>query len=338
MDSELISGFVARIYGWEPAALEPIHLDAAAGRALWRVEAPSGQSWMLRLRRAGTPVEECFGGLDSTSWLAERAAVLEWLAGLGYPAPLAARTRAQDLVGSHAGWSAVLTSFIPGERLAGGRQLGGLGAALGRLHAASAGAAPPISSWWHPLGRALADTRRRLDLAAAAPERWRGLAAECAAELDRSGRLADLPAACIHGDCWMGNAVSDETGAVTLIDWDAAGSGVALLDLGAILGDCFSRSADGVRPEPAWVAAVIDGYAGQRRLSAAEVAGLPAAIRFGAVFRSGLRFAAGREGGWDPGFDRGLAREMARLSASAAIIELAMRHLSFRPGADSPAG
>jgi Ser/Thr protein kinase RdoA (MazF antagonist) len=126
----------------------------------------------------------------------------------------------------------------------------------------------------------------------------------------------------VHGDCWPLNAVLTPDRAIVLIDWDSAGYGPPLLDLGKLLLAAhydLSRPLD-VVANPAWVAAMLEGYAEQRALGAAERALLPAAVPFWLAYCAADDAEATATLSADDLFFQKLR---ARLHAAEAIAELA---------------
>jgi Ser/Thr protein kinase RdoA (MazF antagonist) len=123
---------------------------------------------------------------------------------------------------------------------------------------------------------------------------------------------------------------------VTLIDWEAGGLGLPVLDLGYSLAECHLNS--GLPPDKpeTWlgradahrIAALVSGYRDARELTAAERALLPEAIRFGAAFAGAVHFEAALTGGaGGPAMAARLARLRNRLEISAEVARLALRHL-----------
>src|SRR5262249_22325478 len=214
---------------------------------------------VVRALRTDVPIAGQVGGgeiVTVTDWLCGRASTLLWLQDRGYPAPRVVRTHSGDLVGLAGVWATLATTYVAGTPLRPDiGQLRLLGEALGRLHALDASTfaggtgadstgadstgaggldvAAAERALWHPetaspaaLGRleaaesaTPADQRRLL-------EQWRAILVEV------QQRAPMLPVAVVHGDPWPGNAISTARDWVTLIDWENAGLGIPLLDLG----------------------------------------------------------------------------------------------------------
>lgn len=308
-------------------------LRADGGRVLCRVEDSASRSWVLRLHHLEDSAPSWAGAGKVADWLDARAALLEWLVQRRYPAPAVLRTHTQARVCMYENWCGILTRFVPGARLDGSREsFIALAQTVGTLHQTTLAPDsdhPPLAthSWWHPLDQAAGYALRQLPGRSNVPEGWQSLHSTCEAILRAAQRPLELPIVCIHGDCWTGNAIRDPGGAVTLIDWDTAGLGAAILDFGAVLGDCYTLAAGEAVPDEERIAALVTTYRHYRRPAGAEVAFLSEAIQFGAAFRTAHRFSHALQHGWGNGVSRGLAREQERLAVSTRIAEVALRQL-----------
>jgi Ser/Thr protein kinase RdoA (MazF antagonist) len=328
------AAFLAACYGLRARALTLIGAAGDASRALYRVTDAQGRRWVLRAYRADGHVAPWLGGGATPEWMAGRAALLAALERQAYPAPRPLPERDGGLIGRDAAWCALVEDYIVGAPLewSSSDDLHALAAALGRLHTLAPDPnAPP--SWWHPLDRAASWALEALGPAGPdIPDEWRALHTRFASALAFFRDRADLPVTLIHGDCWPANAVRTGAGQAALIDWECAGLGTAVLDLGVLLADCLPDPAPGasiaVTPEP--VAAVVAGYTGQRWLSAAELDVLPEAARFGVAFIGALRYlwARARRDGWDERIERSLRRLRARFDAASIAAELAREQIT----------
>jgi Ser/Thr protein kinase RdoA (MazF antagonist) len=86
------------------------------------------------------------------------------------------------------------------------------------------------------------------------------------------------PQTIIHGDGHLGNVVITPTSEYVFIDWEAAGRGAAVTDLGQLLSSSVEPSDDALHR--AGIQAIIDGYCAHRRVSQIERDLLPDALRF----------------------------------------------------------
>jgi hypothetical protein len=120
-------------------------------------------------------------------------------------------------------------------------RLGLLGAALGRLHALDAAAAPGsigLASWY-PATAIPAALGRLRAVEPLLPGEWRPLHGAFVRTLLAVQRAAaELPQAVVHGDPWPGNLVPTAEGRATLIGWEYSGLGLPILDLGYCLLEC----------------------------------------------------------------------------------------------------
>ena len=95
-------------------------------------------------------------------------------------------------------------------------------------------------------------------------------------------RFADAPQVLLHNDCHPWNSVVTPDGSVVLIDWEGAGLGPAVIDLGfAALSVATGGIVDRLIPaDPARLDALLAGYRQQHTLTAGELDHLADAIRF----------------------------------------------------------
>ena len=90
-----------------------------------------------------------------------------------------------------------------------------------------------------------------------------------------------------------GNAVRRADGEVVLIDWDGAGLGAAMLDLGFLLitADTYTPDVPTVGDSDTRVNAIVDGYSEYRRPEMRNWKRLADAIRFRVTFINAVTFA-----------------------------------------------
>jgi Ser/Thr protein kinase RdoA (MazF antagonist) len=229
VDSTFVQAYLRHNYPIQPVAVECLRLNPGQGRALYRIEDGAGQLWVLRLYRQEQPVPSWFGGGRVADWLGERAALLQWLSQLDFPAPRLLPTHGQALASTYENWCGLLTSFLAGTTPDNTDEtFQSLAATLGHLYTTGlrreSGQAPlTVHSWWDPLERAAGYALQQLASLSEIPDEWQPLRARCQAILQGINRPLQLPVGCIHGDCWSGNAVHGPDGQITLIDWDTAG-------------------------------------------------------------------------------------------------------------------
>jgi Ser/Thr protein kinase RdoA (MazF antagonist) len=324
-----------------PSRIRRLSGSVQGSRVSYQVQPVGGASQVIRAFRADGGVPAVHGVLPGSvtvaDWLLGRARTLAYLELAGYPAPRPVLTRTGELVGVAGPWLSWATTDVPGSVVQPTRhQLRLLGAALGQLHCL-----PPDG-----LAAASADPRTavpaiRARLAAAsrlAPPSLRELQEEISQLTSAVGDGADRCArSAVHGDAWARNVVQPESQSVVLLDWETGGAGLAVLDLGHCLMECHLDALVPDNEPEAWlieadehrIAAVCSGYAGARTLSAAEIALLPAAVRFAAAVVGTIHLEAALLAGvTGPSMDARLARLRNRLRVGAAVATMAQRHLS----------
>ena len=334
-------------------SVPPAAIHVAAGsehetRVTYLLTLPDGSGQVIRAFRAEAPVPvhgRDVRNLTVADWLIGRAHTLAWLEAAAYPAPRPVRTRTGELVGVAGPWLTWASSFVPGDLLLPTlSQLRGLGVTLARLHQVSPWPALPSGrgdgadlASLHP-AVAVRATMARLDsVAGLVPGTWRPLYAACREAVEAVHRAAGSVAeTVVHGEVWARNAVQADSGPVTLIDWETGGLGLAVLDLGNCLMECHLDAAVPDHQPEAWLVSpdedrireVSAGYAGIRRLSAAELDLLPAAVKFaaavvGAVYLE-LALVSGVSG---PAIDARLSWLENRMAVADEVAELALEHL-----------
>ena len=316
------------------------------------------------------------GAVTVTDWLCGRAAVLYWLEQHAYPAPRVIPTRSGDPVGLAGVWATLATGYLAGTPLRPGTdELRMLGEALGRLHAldsstftgavdaavggatagsavaggtaaggagaeAGGGGAPGMAARraaWHPEIAVPAALGRLEAVEGLIPADQRQLLDQLRDVLLAVQQRAQLlPAAVVHGDPWPGNAIRTAPDQVTLIDWENAGLGIPLLDLGYCLLEghldvgppADQPAAWHIQPDEDRVAAVAAGYSRWRRLQPAEQDMLLEGIRFAAAVVGAIHLERALVGGvHGRSMDVRLELLRNRLAASDAVADLARRHL-----------
>jgi Ser/Thr protein kinase RdoA (MazF antagonist) len=338
-----VVGRILREYRLDPVSVRRYHGSVSGTEVGYRLRQPSGDVVLVRAYRCDVLLPPHLRGCGTESvidWLEGRAATLDWLAAQGYPAPRVVATREGDPIGVAGAWLTWATTYIPGlALLPGGGRLGLLGAALGRLHAL--GPAPGVGlASWHPTAAVPAALGRLDAVAPMLPGEWRPLHAQFRSTLLAvRDAVAGLPVAVVHGDAWAGNAVVTGAGEVVLIDWESGGLGLPIVDLGYCLLECHldvglpagSPEAWHITPDPARIAAILDGYTHWRRLDDAERSALADGIRFAAAYIGAIYFEQALLGGvTGPAMDARLARLRNRIAVSQSVADLAARHLGAR--------
>jgi Ser/Thr protein kinase RdoA (MazF antagonist) len=328
---EEMARLVRTAYGLEPLALESVGNDPTGERLSYRLRLDDGRILMLRGCRAASRMPFWYGGGAGEDWLHERARLLAWLAERSFPAPRVVPACSGAPVVTSAGYCALLLTYLAGQPLPiNALHLRRLASALGQLHALAEASVDSLpASWWFPLAVA---TRPLLDALTAAhavtPLRWQSLRAAFSAILAAAQERSDLPHAAIHGDGYPANALQLEDQRVALIDWDCAGWGPAVLDLGTALLDSHPGGAgERILVDPAIVEAMVEGYTQFRAPTHAERDYLLDALRFGVAFIGALRFAWAAEQGWSEQIERSLVRLQARFRAADDVAQAAREAL-----------
>jgi Ser/Thr protein kinase RdoA (MazF antagonist) len=324
-----------------PAGVRRAYGSVSGARVGFLITPPRGTWMLVRAFRSDEPLPAYLQGCGTasvTEWLYDRAAMLEWLAFRGYPAPRTVPTRTGEQVGVAGIWLTWATTYVAGPPLVPGR--GGLdllGEALARLHALGAPDAARSSSY--PDAVIGATLRRLAAVEPVLPAEWRQMHEEFRGALLELRRAA-LPVTMVHGGAWPENVIRTGPAQVTLIDWENAGPGLAVADLGHCLLECHldpglptdQPAAWQIRPERARIAALLTGYSRLRRLDSSEREFLLPGIRFATAVAGALHFEQALvDGVRGAGMDARLGRLRNRLEVSRAVAELAMRHLDEPP-------
>jgi len=322
-----LADMLAREYGARAATVHP--LAGGGGAGLYRVERDDQPPWLLR---AAPP------GADPAAFAGD-AAVLAFLARHTYPAPRLVPTIHGAAVATWGPRPVLVTSFLAGEPLdLAPASLGRLGALLGRLHALPL-PAPEVERRGGSVAIPPARILPRPELAAArawlaevrdaVPRAYRARHALLDAACQTLDPLEDLPPVLLHNDGHPGNGLRTPGGGAALIDWAGAGRGPAIVDVGFLLvsGEIAAFGPNRLPPDPARLAAIVDGYCLHHRLAARELARLPDAIRFRAVVAcaDALRRMV-RAGRADDGAGWAWARYAAAGAIAARATERFARH------------
>jgi Ser/Thr protein kinase RdoA (MazF antagonist) len=364
-----VVGRILREYhlaGVEPSGVRWLAGSVCSDRVTYRLGSRRGAGLVVRAFRTDVPLATQFRGSGTvavTDWLCGRAAVLGWLEERAYPAPRVIPTRSGDPVGLAGVWVTLATTYLAGPPLRSGtEELRMLGEALGQLHAldsstftgaagagvAGAGAeaggrgAPGVAAGraaWHPETAVPAALGRLEAVESLIPVDQRLLLEQLRDVLLAVQQRAELlPIAVVHGDPWPGNAIRTAPDQVTLIDWENAGLGMPLLDLGYCLLESHldvglpadQPAAWHIQPDEDRIAAVAAGYSRWRRLQPAEQDILLEGIRFAAAFVGAIHLEQALIGGvHGRSMDVRLDRLRNRLAVSDAVADLARRHFEL---------
>jgi Ser/Thr protein kinase RdoA (MazF antagonist) len=361
-----VVGRILREYhlaGAEPSGVRWLAGSVRGDRVTYHLGGRDRPGLVVRAFRIDVPLDTQFRGggtVTVTDWLCGRAAVLGWLEEQAYPAPRMIRTHSGDPVGLAGVWATLAASYVAGTPLRPGTEgMRLLGEALGRLHAldsstfggalaggagtagveAGGGGAAGVAARraaWHPEAAVPAALGRLEAVRSLIPADQRLLLEQCQAVLLAVQQRAELlPAAVVHGDPWPGNAIQTAPDQVTLIDWENAGLGLPLLDLGYCLLEGHldaglptdEPAAWHIQPDEDRIAALAAGYTRWRPLQPAEQDMLLEGIRFAAAYVGAIHLEQTLVGGVrGRSMDARLERLRNRLAVSEAVADLARRH------------
>jgi Ser/Thr protein kinase RdoA (MazF antagonist) len=301
-----LRALLAEQYGvGEPARITLRLLREHPRKRIYLVERAAGDAdaaeaplprlpWVLRLYGAGRP----------TTGLEAQARVLQLLERRSYPAPRVVKAMdgvAVSAFDAETGRHPVLvTTYVAGEptrfALPSLRAHGGM---VGRLHAlmpllpgmpematddhAASGEPDGIRPAGMLPDGEIAASLSWLDgvrgqMPAALRRQYEAMEAACHGLY----RFPDTPRVLIHNDCHHWNSVATPDGRVVLIDWEGAGLGPAVIDLGfaALSVDTGGIVGQIVPADPARLDALLAGYRQQHALTSGELEHLADAIRF----------------------------------------------------------
>ena len=254
-------------YGLSVTSLTPLPDSSRA----WKIESDRGDL-VLRLFEAKS-ISEHTGEI----------AALQFLKNSDFPAPrLLAAKNGQVLskLGEKIGY---ITTFIPG--IAPSATIDSakrLGQTSGRLHALDAvKAGLPGTTFTIPAERQFFESLDT-DPAVQAWEGYSEIRDPLVAAWKNLSNLDTAPQTLIHTDILFENAVRVPSGAVILIDWDGAGIGPAIQDVGYFLVEqAVSLTGELLSLDNAL--AFLSGYTTERHLTPLEWDLLPEALIFGAI-------------------------------------------------------
>ena len=287
-------------------------------RGIYRVDLEDSSSYVLRAFR-----------YDVKNALLSQVALLAYLEQQAYPAPRVLHTISGTSLAFYENWMTLMVSYIEGELADfSSEHLTLLGARLGMLHTHSEQIANSTNSFAFPTSRL---HPRQLPTQAAfsskdvqLPSEIQKLYKASATTLGTLQQATLLPITLLHGDCWPHNAVISRQEEITLIDWDCAGLGPAILDVGYLLLTCHlgKPQLPTMRADPARIAAVVRGYCQQRQINRYELAVLHEAVHFETARRILTNdMLANVQSDWHK--DVRIQKELARFAVSDEIARIA---------------
>jgi Ser/Thr protein kinase RdoA (MazF antagonist) len=319
-DSVLMKKLVEELYVVRDVELHSMSQYDFDWRGIYCVEHGGGVDWVFRVCRQDGP----------TNWYIKPVAVLLFLEQQNYTAPRVVRTLSGELTGTCKGWWTFMTTFVEGSLVDYSTEsLYALGRITGKLHALSPEAAaaivPPVQASWKQPQETVPECLRLLtQVDDHIPPELRSFCDEVRASLERIEDAAkSLPETVIHGDCWPGNVVRTTDGEVVLVDWDGAGFGPPVLDVGSLLLTCHFNQPNypSIQPDVTSIEAIVEGYCQERLLTADEVAVLEDAVRFNSAFHFTRGVEAILQGEWPE--DIGLQKLRIRFEVAEEVAQVA---------------
>jgi Ser/Thr protein kinase RdoA (MazF antagonist) len=312
-DLDFVGQMVADQYGEMPQKFSKLQLYPFDWRGIYRVEFTHqpARPCVLRLGKGD-------GFHDS---FLQSAQLLLFLEKQGYPAPRVQLTRNGTTVGSLLNWHMLMLTYIEGERATpdpGTLRL--LAEVTAQLHSLPSATSLRNSRW--RLDAVVGQVAQHLSVAhSRLPVELQVMNEAMLSSLDNLRVQGNLPVCLIHGDCWYMNAVRDRQ-CVTLIDWDQAGKGPAVLDLAYLLLTSHYNLARPLEVTPSYslISAIVEGYCSRRQLIDAERAALFDTIRLVIAYAASRHYA---EHDVIPANDLILQKVKARFDATDVISEIA---------------
>jgi Ser/Thr protein kinase RdoA (MazF antagonist) len=287
IDLAALTRWIERQYATTQVVLRPLALGE---KLIFQVQHAGGVDWVARLyQRTPWP--------GNGALIVRLSAVLHFLEWHQYPAERIIVTADGATSIRYTDWLVLMTTYmgrplrawqpaVVSATSAGEREhtatpaiFFAIGAALGRLHSLPpVGVRDPYPAGMLPQRELTWAATQLAEVADRVPPTRQALYDEWVTAVQNVQGWDDLPQSLIHNDPNLGNVVRTEAGEIALVDWDFAGIGPTVLDVGILLRNCYSRT-DGTIDEAA-VRAVVDGYRQHRQLTPAELDRLPDAVRF----------------------------------------------------------
>ena len=250
-------------------------------KRIYRIDQDGHPTFVLRLYATETVRYTAF----------DHAGVLLFLEHHSYPAERVVRATDGSPVVRLDDRQILVTRFIPGLPASFSlRDVSLMGVGLGRLHALDASGKTGVAALlpragmlsaneldWATMRLALAEPR--------VPPNLRQHYEMLVSAVRQVDRCEGLPSVLIHNDYHPGNVVATLDGEIVVFDWEGAGRGPAVIDIGFLLSSCTIPylSTTPLGPDDGLIASIVDGYCRNHQLSRPELQRLPDAIRFRAI-------------------------------------------------------
>jgi thiamine kinase-like enzyme len=292
MTEPLLIQILERLYQGGPVRCS---LVAQGEKDVFHVRRSLAPDWIARMYRVTAPA-------PSRDRVLTLANLLVYLEHHQYPAERVVRTVSSALTTQSEQWHILVTTYLgsslqawqpastdgaaptptPAARMNNDPQLlFHIGALLGQLHALDA-TGPTAELMIGPGLQAAAELAWASDqlaqLQPRVPTHLQDEYAHLTTRIQQVRRFDACPQTIIHGDCHFGNVVGTPTHSYSFVDWEAAGRGAAVTDLGLLLSSSLDPSDN--TPNRAIIRSIIDGYCVHRTLSRIESELLADAMRF----------------------------------------------------------
>lgn len=263
-------------------------LPSDSGKHIYQVNLAHGVRWILRV-----------GDEASKTALVELAHLLTFFAQKNYPAERLVLTGEQTAMVAVDDWHLLITTFLTGTPLDyTPASLSLLGAIVGQLHALKPALSyvPPPADML-PSGELAFAQQQLVAIAPLVPPQYSVQYELLENALSSIDYGLKLPTTLIHNDCHPANALVTASGQVTLFDWEGAGMGPAILDVGFLLLNCDGKapwkplSTTPLHPDEERLRAVIAGYCQYHQLCTDELDYLLSALRFRSLVFGACSFA-----------------------------------------------
>lgn len=313
-----ITHIARTLYDLEPQSVESLDQYQNPMRGIYRVQDTQNRSWVIRLSQ----YPEMLGAFTHA------AELLDWLTPRSYPAPAVRRTTGHQFVGLIDGWAVMVLAYVAGTVLTtpSADELGALAQTIGRLHRLTDDTQHSFAhSRCHPTHIATA-AHQLAEHSAKVPQAFQRLVADlhaamCALQQQLRQRL------CLtHGDCWYANAIKADDGKMTLIDWDHAGIGLPLLDLGYVLLTAHYDRQQVYEADDAKIKAMMQGYQQECHIDGHEMESIANAMRFLLAFQLGS-YVADDALFLNPEFAFVLQKLQARYDVTHDIADIAAKYI-----------
>lgn len=286
LEISFLAELVKQQYDVQPVTLRRLPSDS--GKHIYYVQLMNGVAWILRI------AEEI-----SEPVFVDLARLLLFFEKHNYPAERILLTKEQLAIGTAGNWRLLMTTFLIGTPLEyTSENFLLLGEVVGRLHSLkhSLTYSPPFAPAL-PTGELAFAQQQLASIASLVPQRFSTEYTLLETALVSFDRGTSLPTTLIHNDCHPANALMTARGQVTLFDWEDAGMGSAVLDIGFLLENCDGKtpweplSSLPLQSETTRIHAVIEGYSRYYQLTSDELSYLSNAIRFRSLVFGACCFA-----------------------------------------------